>query len=74
MPAGERAHLRPSYASRGNSGSDYRLQSRHDDTCDVDMVTALAANQWRAALTLPNLLLADGSVLELGYEVFVLGP
>ena len=46
-------------------------------------MTALAANQWRAALTLPNplpagtcvlvtLTLADGSVLESGTEDFVL--
>jgi hypothetical protein len=53
------------------------------DTATVVPVTVVAANQWRAALTLPNPLpagtcvlvtmtLADGSVLESGYEDFVL--
>ena len=53
------------------------------DTATAVAVTALAANQWRAGLTLPNPLpagtcvlvtvtLADGSVLESGYEDFVL--
>ena len=53
------------------------------DTATTVSVTTLAPNQWRAALTLPDplpagtcvlvtLTLADGSVLESGYEDFVL--
>ena len=53
------------------------------DTATPATITALPANQWRAAMTLPNPLpaatsvlvtvtLADGSVLESGLEDFVL--
>ena len=53
------------------------------DTAAPATITALPANQWRAAMTLPNPLpvgtcvlvtvtLADGSVLESGMEDFVL--
>ncbi len=53
------------------------------DTAAAATITALPANQWRAALTLPSPLpagtcvlvtvtLADGSVLESGREDFVL--
>ena len=53
------------------------------DTATAATLTALPANQWRAAMTLPNPLpngscvlvkvtLADGSVLESGLEDFVL--
>ena len=54
------------------------------DTAAQMTITALPANQWRAAITLPDPLpigtgvlvtatLADGSVLETGKEDFVLG-
>ena len=53
------------------------------DTAAPATITALPANQWRAAMTLPNPLpvgtcvlvtvtLADGSVLESGLEDFVI--
>ncbi len=53
------------------------------DTAAAATITALATNQWRAAMTLPSplsagtcvlvtLTLADGSVLESGTEDFVL--
>lgn len=53
------------------------------DTAAAATITALATNQWRAAMTLPTplsagtcvlvtLTLADGSVLESGKEDFVL--
>ena len=53
------------------------------DTAESATITALPANQWRAAMTLPNPLpvgtsvlvtvtLVDGSVLESGTEDFVL--
>lgn len=53
------------------------------DTATPATITPLAANHWRATLTLPTplpagacvlvtLTLADGSVLESGYEDFVL--
>ena len=55
------------------------------ETAAPATITALPANQWRAAMTLPNPLpigtcvlvtvtLADGSVLESGMEDFVLAP
>ena len=57
----------------------------HRDTATPATITALPANQWRAAMRLPNPLpaatsvlvtvtvtLADGSVLESGLEDFVL--
>ena len=53
------------------------------DTATAATITTLTANQWRAAMTLPNPLpvgtsvlvtvtLADGSVLESGLEDFVI--
>ena len=53
------------------------------DTAQSATITALPANQWRAAMTLPNPLpagtcvlvtvtMADGSVLESGLEDFVI--